>query len=109
MPRLGFTISSFEQPVVIFKIEVMRLDPYAGNIERVYMCRKPTIGVVNIGADILGAGDDLGRIAWHLIDEGFRQARTKDFIKRSWTAVDPVRAVFLLEQGVDRRVHTGII
>src|SRR5215472_1644016 len=57
MFSLGFGVTVVKQRVVIIQIKVMRLQPYAGGVDCIAMRRETAVALVDVSADVLGAGN----------------------------------------------------
>src|SRR4029077_3772458 len=64
--RLGVAV--VEQRVVIVQVEMVCLQPDARRVDRVAMGREAAVPLVDVGADVLGAGDDVVAVMRHFLE-----------------------------------------
>src|SRR5271166_5042574 len=101
MLSLGFGVAAVEQRVVIVEIEVMGLQPNAGRINRVAMGGEASVPAVDIGADVLGAVDDLVAVMGNLANILLAAVALENPAEIGVVAIGPPGPIF----GRNDRVH----
>jgi hypothetical protein len=92
-----------EQRVVVLQIEVMHLNPYAGNVDSIDANWEPAMGAMDVGADILDALYHPRIVMRNFVDVPFPAIAFTDTIEVSPILVNTVRPIL----GRNQRIHCG--
>src|SRR5436305_913068 len=102
-------VTAVEEGVVVFQVKVMDLDPDPRHVDGVHVGREPPVRLVDVGADIFDAVDDLRPVAGNLLDISPATVALEDAVEIGAFAVDPLRAVLQGHHRIHRLGHVPVV
>jgi hypothetical protein len=85
------------------------LEPRAGDVDRLGMGGEASVGVVDVVADVAGAGDHVVGVVAGLVEVTVPELPLVDPPEQRLVAVDAVRTELVGEHGVHGVVHVRVV